>query len=281
MLHPELPNILRHSFDKGVALSVETGVNFNYVPQDTIEALVSFPVERLIISIDGCSQDTYQKYRVGGNYDQVIKNIQTLNSLKDKYKKIKPVLVWQFILFGHNEHEVDCARKTARELEMEFSLKMASESARFQSPVKNKERARKLFQLGDVADRTEYRRKFSREYGQDGACTQLWSNPQVNYDGRVLGCCVNHWGDFGNAFSTSLRDIFFGEKMTYARSMLTGNAPPRDDIPCSQCWMYKSINELNSWVLPVKKPKRSQGFTLTRNQVFFARLVQRLKRIWL
>lgn len=160
-------------------------------------------MERLIISIDGTSQETYQKYRLGGNYDQVIRNIESLNLLKHKYNKQKPVLVWQFILFGHNEHEVEFARKKAHELDMEFSLKMASESARFKSPVKNKERARRLFKLGEVADRSEYREKYSREYGQDGACSQLWNNPQINYDGRVLGCCVNHWGDFGNAFKTS------------------------------------------------------------------------------
>jgi hypothetical protein len=78
---------------------------------------------------------------------------------------------------------------------------------------------------------------------------QLWENPQINWDGKNLGCCRNFWGDFGgNAFTDGLRACFNHEKMHYARAMLRGRKPPRDDVPCSTCEMYHSMRDRAAWI---------------------------------
>ena len=74
-------------------------------------------------------------------------------------------------------------------------------------------------------------------------CTQLWTEPQVNWDGKVLGCCVNRWGDFGNAFEEGLDAVLAGERYRYAQRMVVGLAPPRDDQPCLQCPVYARLRE--------------------------------------
>ena len=56
--------------------------------------------------------------------------------------------------------------------------------------------------------------------------------PQINWDGKVLGCCVNHRGDFGgNAFRDGLTASVNTEQIQYARAMLLGHAPPRAAPP--------------------------------------------------
>ena len=66
---------------------------------------------------------------------------------------------------------------------------------------------------------------------------------------KNLGCCRNFWGDFGgNAFNDGLRACFNHEKMRYARAMLRGRKPPRDDIPCSTCEIYHAMRDRSDWI---------------------------------
>ena len=158
-------------------------------------------------------------------------NIRKINAFKAKYHSDLPKLRWQFIAFGHNEHEITLARQMAHQLGMEFYVKLAWDDF---SPVKNKDMVRALTAAG-VASRKEHQEKYGKIYLAEKICSQLWVQPQINTDGRVLGCCVNYWGDYGNAFQEDLTGILNNEKMDYARAMLLGKKEQREDIPCTQC----------------------------------------------
>jgi hypothetical protein len=57
-------------------------------------------------------------------------------------------------------------------------------------------------------------------------CLQLWATPQVNWDGKILGCCRNFWAEFGgNAFTDGLLDSIDSERMQYARRLSPIGAP--------------------------------------------------------
>jgi MoaA/NifB/PqqE/SkfB family radical SAM enzyme len=207
-------------------------------------------------SIDGASNETYTRYRRRGHFDRVIRNIRTLNELKAKHRTNYPRLRWQFVAFGHNEHEIPAARKLAEDLNMRFYVKLQwydRYSTEPFSPIMDREAIGKATGLG-VADRAEYRRRYGRNYMQKAMCSQLWSSPQINWDGRVLGCCTNFWGDYGNAFADGLEAVLNNEKMNYARQMLLGKREAREDIPCTTCIHYEAMKEDNNWltVLDVK-----------------------------
>ena len=231
-LNPQLLAIMEAAHARGVALSVHNGANLNNVRPEVLEGLVKYRVRRLACSIDGASQETYGRYRVRGNFDRVIDNIRRINAWKQTYGTDLPQLRWQFILFGHNQHELPAARRMAEELGMEFYLKLSWDN-RF-SPA-DEQIARAEF---GVANREEFRAKHGRDYMQ-GLCHQLWDDPQINWDGKVLGCCRNFWGDFGgNAFRDGLAESVNSERIAHARQMLLGRAEPRDDVPCTTCSIY-------------------------------------------
>ena len=94
----------------------------------------------------------------------------------------------------------------------------------------------------------EYEEINGRKYVSE-ICLQLWDDPQINWDGKNLGCCRNFWGDFGgNAFADGLSACLNHEKMGYARDMLLGLKPPRDDIPCSTCELYQGMQAHSDWI---------------------------------
>jgi uncharacterized cupin superfamily protein len=147
---------------------------------------------------------------------------------------------------------------------MNFSLKLSwddlYEEAVFSSKRDSDLIARETG-LG-VGNRQGYRRKYGREYRMTGCCLELWREPQINFDGRVLGCSVNYWKDYGNAFRQGLPAVITNERMQYARGMLMGKYPPRNDIPCVRCIAYQTMQKSGAWLTDEEvkipyRPKRS------------------------
>ena len=241
-LNPDLLKIMHYAYKKNVLLTAGNGVNLNNVKMDVLEGLVKYQVRSLTCSIDGINQETYQKYRIGGNYDTVIKNIRKINKYKKKYRSIYPILTWQFIIFGHNEDQLQNAKNLAASLDMNFSPKLSFDSEF--SPCSDATASREF----KVRSRREYKEINKTEYMQH-ICNQLWEQPQINWNGKVLGCCINFWGDFGgNVFADGLIDALNNEKINYAMGMLLGKNDARDDIPCVTCPVYKTMIEYNKWL---------------------------------
>ena len=247
-LNNELIEILKYAYTHNVSLHASNGTNLNTVDYDVLEALVKYRFRTITCSIDGASQETYSIYRVKGNFQKVIENIKTINKFKAQYNSPYPKLHWQFIAFGHNEHEISKARRMAVDLNMTFNLKLSWEDLYTDSfsPIVNRELIRKETGLG-VADRDEFREKFGKEYILRNCCLELWTNPQINYDGRVLGCSVNYWDEYGNALKDGLTECLNNEKINYAREMLMGKRESKMGIPCTQCKFYKRIKKNKDW----------------------------------
>jgi len=193
-LNPELKDIIKYGYVKKVNLTAFNGVNLNTASEDVLEDLVKYKFKLISVSIDGCSNGTYSIYRKGGDFNRVISNVEKINYYKRRHGSAFPYLVWQFVIFGHNEHEINEARRRAGELNMSFNVVFNALSDTYSS-IKNKEL---VYKETGVSSIEEHKNKFGVIY--DRHCLQLWSAPQINWDGKLLGCCVNQWGDYGNVF---------------------------------------------------------------------------------
>lgn len=264
-LHPQMLELLEYAHRKGVGLSALT--NLNSIKDDVIEGLVKYRFEQLVISLDGATEEAYQVYRVGGNFNNVLENVEKINRMKRKYKSRYPSLIWQFLVFGHNEHEIATARKMAEELDMDFGLGMpinmdfttASCDCEF-SPIKDKSLVRKELGYATLEELKEAQGVF-RDYG---VCLQLWDEPAINWDGTVLGCCVTTRALGGNAFREGLMRSVNSDTMRYARQMVTGKVPPREDVPCSQCIIYRLMKQDGTWA---KRGIVHRGFNLFQREL--------------
>ncbi len=249
-LNPHLEKILEFACANNIVMKADSGANMNHISDSVLEALVKYKVRSLTCSIDGASQEAYAIYRVNGDFAKVIDNIKKINAFKKIYSSPFPALLWQYVAFGHNEHEITRAREMARELDMAFYLKLSWDDlyGTSFSPIHNRELIKKEAGL-DVADRREYK----EVHGQNcnaATCHQLWFSPQINYDGKLLGCCINHWGNFGNVFEEGLEQCLNGTKMKDTRNMLLGKTAEVGDSPCINCDVYQDMKKSNSWLNP-------------------------------
>jgi MoaA/NifB/PqqE/SkfB family radical SAM enzyme len=250
-LNPDLLEIMRLAFERKVKLRADNGVNLNHVRPEVLEGLVRYRVRSLNCSIDGASQETYARYRVRGSFDTVIGNLRKLVDLKKRHDSKYPRLSWQFIVFGHNQHEIARAREMARELGMHFQPKLSWDDE--VSPITDLDAVRR--ELGvDAVTRDEYRERRGVAYMHE-ICNQLWDRPQINWNGKLLGCCRNFWGDFGgNVFRDGLIAAVNHEKIVHAREMLQGRAPERPDLPCTTCEIYLTMKSTGHFL--ERKPPR-------------------------
>ncbi len=259
-LNPELLEILAYAHLRGVRLTADNGVNLNTSRLAVLEGLVKYRFRSLTCSIDGATQETYSKYRVGGDSRAVMENLRTINAYKEEYGTPYPRLTWQFIVFAHNRHELEAARRLAKQLRMRFVAKLNW----------NEDSS------GEEPSRSAYRSRYGVEYMR-GICHELWVMPQINWDGRILGCCRNFWGEFGgNAFADGVLAVSNSERIHYARGMLLGRTPPREDVPCSTCEQYFTMAKGGRWLTPseARLPQRVQRWLyrhgLAKPVIFFA-----------
>jgi len=247
-INPDLLAILQYAHEQKVSLSAENGVNFNHASDEIIQALVKYGFQRMTISLDGVEQDTYVTYRRRGKVARVIENIRLLNKYKQQYASELPRLRWQFIAFGHNQQDITPARALASELNMEFYLKLSWGDLYTEvfSPVTDKELIRRETGL-QVADRKEYAKRYEKHYS-GATCHQLWLQPRINFDGRLLGCSINYWDDFGNVFDKGLNNCLSSDKMMRTKRVLLGQQEVDDDIPCKRCDILKERQAAGNWV---------------------------------
>jgi hypothetical protein len=243
-LNPQLPDLLACAYERQVVVSGSNGVNLNFASEAALNAVVKYRVRALTCSIDGATQETYSRYRVNGHLDRVLEHVDQIRELRRSARSAFPLLDWQFVVMGHNEHEIERARAMAQARGMQF-LPRLSWSAEH-SPVVNRELVRIATGLG-AATREEFRKNQGVSYTRS-LCSQLWHAPVINWDGKMLGCCVNYWGDFGsNVFTVGLAAGLRHPKMEYARQMLQGRAEPRAGVPCTDCDQYKEMAGSQKW----------------------------------
>lgn len=244
-LNPDLLDIMRIAHEQNVVLTINNGANLNAVRAEVLEGLVKYRVRTLRCSIDGTTQEVYAAYRRHGSLAAVLTNIKKINEFKAASDEPFPALIWQFVVFGHNQHQLADARLAARILGMSFHAKLSWDDSF--SPVTDIEMLER--QLGHAATRERFLAQTGEPYfGR--VCHDLWQQPQINSNGQMLGCCVNYWAEFGGNAFDDLAAAVNSPRMDYARAMLQGDASPRDDIPCSRCDLYAVRRRLGRWVVP-------------------------------
>ncbi len=266
-LNPEFSEILRIGHERDIDLTAQNGVNLNAVSGGVLEDLVRYRLHSLTCSIDGATPESYARYRVRGDLAKVLEHIRAINALKRQYRSPYPLMRWQFVVFGHNEHEIPAARRMAGELKMDFTPKLTWDDDF--SPIRDRDFVLRETGL-EAATREEYRWGTGEDYARM-ICTQLWLNPQINWDGKMLGCCRNFWGDFGaNAFTEGLRAAVNSEPMRRARAMLLGKAPARNDIPCTTCEIYLGMRESGRWLGATSTPPMNPSQARARAAAYLA-----------
>ena len=140
------------------------------------EKLMECGLDYLIISFDGATQDTYEKFRGKGNFYPVLTNLKELLVLKRKKSLKLPFVNLQFIIMKDNEKEISLIRNMSKELGVDkLSLK-------------------KFTYIGNNAEsflpeNSDYILGKHKSVTNMNRCARPWDSTVISWDGEVLPCC--------------------------------------------------------------------------------------------
>lgn len=183
-LNPAFLDLVKYATSKKIYTATST--NAHYLNDDNSRKTVESGLDRLIISIDGTTQETYESYRVGGNLDKVIEGARNIVKWKKELKSSTPHVIFQFLVVRHNEHQLDDITKLAREIGVdEVAFKTAQ--------VYDYENGNDL-----IPENMKYSRYRQSENGKWeiknnllNHCWKLWHSCVVTWDGRIVPCCFD------------------------------------------------------------------------------------------
>jgi len=207
----------------GVSSTIST--NFSLELDDReIERIVESGLSVLGASIDGATQEVYEKYRIRGNLALVLENCRRLAAAKRRLGSSTPELFFSYHVFGHNVHEVEVARSIAADIGMNFE-------------------ATRAWVVGEEAPGLE---QFPYIWGEGypDRCSFLWFQTVVHHEGGVAPCCATFYAedDFDRVSADDLgrksfRDIWNGDNFVRARRLFDahdGDAETRK-LVCFDC----------------------------------------------
>lgn len=217
LLNKHLIAMVQYAKRRNIPVSIST--NLNLMDKEMAEALVSTRIDKIFISCDGASPETYAQYRIGGDFDKVQSNIKCLVEAKNKLNNSYTRLILLFHVFRFNEHEVDQIKRLAKDLGIEIRLnKMRTDMGReiFEKVKDSIERDQAWIPENPKYSAFDLHRK---EKKRPTRCKQLWTTAVINWDGAVLPCCAvygEQYG-FGNILKEPFSSIWNNQKYRLAR----------------------------------------------------------------
>jgi len=214
-LHPEMCAAIRHASRLNFFTSSST--NGHFLNAEAAEAIVDSGLDMLTISIDGTDQETYERYRVGGKLQKALEGAEHLVNAKRKRRSRTPHVIFQFILFRHNVHQMEEARSLA--------AKIGFDEIRFKTAQVYDYEGGSHF----IPEQAVYARYLPESNGAYvirnklyNHCFRLWNAPVVTWDGRVLPCCFDKDGDhaMGTMQGNNFAEIWKGTTYRAFRAQL-------------------------------------------------------------
>jgi radical SAM protein with 4Fe4S-binding SPASM domain len=182
-----------------------TSTNAHFLTDENARRTVESGLDAIIISMDGTTQDVYERYRAGGTLATVIEGTKTLVKWKERLKSRTPYIVVQFLVLRSNEHQVEDVIRLAKECHLdEARLKTAQiydyENGHEWIPTTGRYSRYRMNPSG----------KWSLKSRLPNHCWRMWHSCVMTWDGWVVPCCFDKDArhKLGNLRQRSLKEIW-------------------------------------------------------------------------
>lgn len=215
--------LLHKDFTQMAAIAKEykiytaSSTNAQLLSNDIAKKIIQSGLNKLIVSIDGTTQEVYEKYRIGGSLQRATEGIQSLLYWKKELKSNTPFVELQFLVLKHNEHQIDEIKQLAKKLGVnKLSLKTAQ--------IIDFEDGSEL--IPSISKYARYKKihngKYIRKKKVCNKCWRAFSGAVITVNGDVLPCSYDKNGEyaFGNIHQQSLKEIWHNDKAKQFRQQI-------------------------------------------------------------
>jgi len=212
-LNPHFLDMVKYASKKGIYTATST--NAHYLDDENAKATVESGLDRLIISIDGTTQEVYEAYRKGGKIEKVLEGTRNVIKWKKKLNSNTPNIIFQYLVVKPNEHQIHDVKSLAESLGVD--------EVRFKSA--------QIYDYKNGNPLIPEDESFSRYKKQDDGtytiknqllnhCWKLWHSCVITWDGKVIPCCFDKDAQYsmGELSGQSLSAVWGNKKYKEFRS---------------------------------------------------------------
>jgi len=227
-INPQFLDMVTYASQKGIYTMTST--NAHFLNDENARRTVESGLDRLIISIDGTTQETYEQYRKEGELDKVLEGARNIIKWKKELQRSTPHTVFQFLVVKPNEHQIEDVYTLAKDIGIdEVKLKTAQ--------VYDFENGNPLIPQQDKYSR--YKKQTDGSYSIKNKllnhCWKVWHSCVITWDGIIVPCCFDKDAHhrLGDLKTSSFKDIWFGKDFQSFRSLILKG---RNEIDiCTNC----------------------------------------------
>jgi radical SAM protein with 4Fe4S-binding SPASM domain len=183
-LNPEFLEMVQYAHAKKIYTTTST--NAHYLNEENAKKTIESGLDRLIISIDGTTQEVYQQYRIGGKLNKVLEGARNIVRYKNEMKSKTPFVIFQFLVVKPNEHQIEDVKNLAKEIGVDDVWFKTAQVYDYENDP---------HQLIPVNEKYSRYKKVNGHYEFKNAmsnhCWRLWHAPVITWDGLVVPCCFD------------------------------------------------------------------------------------------
>ena len=233
-INKNLPEMINYAQSKKVYVSIST--NGHFVNEKNVDLVLDNAPDKIIFSVDGLDEESYQKYRVGGTFEQADKGLRLLINGKKERRVKKPFVEFQFIVMKQNEHQIEEVKKYCNEVGVDKMVFKTMQISSYENAVKYLPENKKFRRY--VLENNSFRIKNDIK----NHCFALWRTSVITWDGRVVPCCFDKdaQNEIGIANGRAFGDVWKSEKYFDFRNKILSN---RKSVPmCTNCTEGLKVN---------------------------------------
>ncbi|MBX2930823.1 MAG: SPASM domain-containing protein [Chitinophagaceae bacterium] len=216
-LNPNFLDMVKYAHDKGIYTATST--NAHYMTDANAKKTIESGLDRLIISIDGTTQEVYQQYRRGGKLEKVIEGAKNIVKWKKEMNSKTPFIIFQFLVVRHNEHQIEDVKKLGKEIGVDQVRFKTAQVYDYENDPNN------LIPTIEKYSRYKKDRKGNAtiKNGMANHCWRLWQANVITWDGKVVPCCFDKDAthQLGDLTNQGFKDIWHNKQYKQFRSAIT------------------------------------------------------------
>ena len=215
-LNPDFLSMVKHATEKRIYTATST--NAHYLNDANAKKTVESGLDRLIISIDGTTQEAYQQYRVGGRLDKVLDGARNIVKWKKELKSKTPFVIFQFLVVKPNENQIEDVKELGKKIGVDDVWFKTAQVYDYANDPNNLIPVNGKFSRYKKTEDGSYRFKGKL----NNHCWRLWHDPVITWDGVVAPCCFDKDAQhrLGNLKEKSFKEIWKNGEYTKFRTQI-------------------------------------------------------------
>ena len=216
LLNPDIVQMIKYASERNLHTMIST--NASLLSEEKSRAILNSGLGEIRFALDGLTKQSFEAFRTGGNFEQVVGNIKRFCVLKQEMKKRRPVITLQFILNRYNQEQIPDIKKFAKQVKADkLYIKPFILSPYAYSKEERAALSSKFFPTKDIDDEEIVYKKENQDLlpkKLPKKCKAVRNVFTVLAEGNMAMCCFDLFGDYayGSLIDNDFKKLWFSQK---------------------------------------------------------------------